>query len=355
MNNIFDSIISGVITIDANGKVLTANAASLTILAHDDPIHKKIDEVFPAMNEKFYETLEQVMDDGEQQFLIEEPVIKPGGQRHWNLIISPLRDADGNIHGLAMVLDDLTEQKRAEAQLAEVRRYVPPALLDSMRGMESLNIEEGQERTITMISCDVRGFTSFSETLQPEELMETINKYLSLASDAINLYEGIVDKYMGDAVTGLFNTQINPQSDHAVRGVRAAMNIIYDLYALHEILPENERLFYGIGVHTDQAFLGNVGGAERKEFSALGDAATISKILEGNAGPGEVIISEATYDLVKDYFECEERVPANTKGRDDLTKVYHVIKRKKGMKTGTLFLDPEFQDLMESSGKNSDD
>jgi len=250
-------------------------------------------------------------------------------------------------------LDDLTDQKKRESQLVEVRRYLPGALVENIRSLEDVNTR-GQERTITMIACDVRGFTTFSERLQPEELMETINKYLSLASDAINLYEGIVDKYMGDAVTGLFNTQLNPQDDHALRAVRSAMSIIYDLYALHEVLPEDRRLFYGIGIHTGPAFLGNVGGADRREFSALGEAANISKILEGNANAGEIIISQATYDIVSDFFECEPREPDKTKGRDDLKVVYKVIKRRKGVQTGQLFVDPELAELLKDLDTNTE-
>ena len=67
-------------------------------------------------------------------------------------------------------------------------------------------------------------------------LMEIINKYLSLAADAISFYKGVVDKFMGDAVTGLFNTQLNPQEDHALLSVRAAMGLMSDLRALHEVL-----------------------------------------------------------------------------------------------------------------------
>ena len=345
MRGIFDSIVNAVITVDTNGMILTVNDAARTILGAEDPVNKNVADAFPEMSDTFYSTLDEVLAGGEQKMLPEEPVLPGKGRRHWNVVISALRDPMGIVHGLVMVLDDQTEQKLGAAQLVEVRRYLPPALIDSVRGMENLDVE-GQERTITMIATDVRGFTSFSELLQPEELMETINKYLSLASDAINLYEGIVDKYMGDAVTGLFNTQINPQEDHAVRAVRAALSIIYDLYALHEVVPEDERLYYGIGIHTGQAFLGNVGGADRKEFSALGEAATISKILESNAGPGEIIISEATYELVKDYFECEERTPTNTKGHDEIQTIYRVLKRKKGARTGALFFDPELAELL---------
>lgn len=351
INNIFESITSGVLTVDDTGMILTCNSAALTIIGAEAAVGSTLDQVMPPLPQFFYDTLSEVFESGTQQLIEVQTYPEAGSPSFWNVVISPLSDAAGNLEGLALVLDDLTEQKMREETLAEVRRYLPLALVENIRSIDDVNVS-GQEREITSISTDVRGFTTFSERLPPEQLMEIINKYLSVASDAINLYEGIVDKYMGDAVTGLFNTQLNPQEDHAVRAVRAAMSIIYDLYALHEILPEDQRLYYGIGVHTGPAFLGNVGSEDRKEFTALGEATTISKILEGNAGPGEVIISPATYEHVKAFFECEERVPdqAKTKGRDDITLVYKVVGRKKGAHTGQLFVDPELAELLKDLG-----
>jgi adenylate cyclase len=348
LENILDSITSGVITVDADGTILTCNAAASGILGIDNSVRvigMPLEDLLPPMDSAFYEALDLALSEGVQQLLEVEPILDQYGLRNWNVIVSALCDAVGGVYGIALVLDDLTEQKTREAQLAELRRYLPLALVENIRSVDDVNVS-GQERIITMISTDVRGFTTFSERLQPERLMEIINKYLSLASDGINLYEGIVDKYMGDAVTGLFNTQLNPQEDHAERAVRAAMSIIYDLYALHEVMPEDQHLFYGIGIHTGPAYLGNVGSADRKEFAAIGEAVTVSKILEGNAGAGEIIISEATYELVKDVFDCEARAPENTKGRSDINRVYKVVKRKKGARTGNLFLDPELAELL---------
>jgi adenylate cyclase len=356
MNNIFDSIISGVVTTDANGNILTANAAARQILDREDFDGQNLRDVVPAMDDQqeVYGILNDVLTKNEQHLLNVEPQLADGRRGYWRLVVSPLRDDEGSGQGLAIVIDDLTEQREREAQLTEVRRYLPLALVENIRSLADVDIK-GQEREITMIATDVRGFTSFSELLQPEELMEIINKYLSLASDAINLYEGIVDKYAGDAVTGLYNTQLNPQPDHAIRAVRAAMSIIYDLYALHEVLPEEQRLYYGIGVHTGPAYLGNVGGTDRKEFSALGEAATISKILEGQAGPGEIIISEATYELIKDQFECEahEPNPDKLKGNTEITKIYKVTKRKRGSSKSAMLLDPELADLMKELGEDT--
>lgn len=348
LENIFDSITSGVITVDVSGIVLTGNSAAAHILGINsggDITGQHLESILPQMDDRFYDAVTRALDEGAQELLELEPVLDDT-THYWNVIVSPLRDGDGGVQGVALVIDDLTEQKTREAQLAELRRYLPLALVENIRSVDDVNVS-GQEREITAIATDVRGFTTFSERLQPEQLMEIINKYLSLASDGINLYEGVVDKYMGDAVTGLFNTQINPQTDHAERAVRAAMSIIYDLYALHEVLPEDQRLYYGIGIHTGSAYLGNVGSQDRKEFAALGEAVTISKILEGNADRGEIIISQATYDLVKDAFECEPRTPEKTKGYDELKTVYKVLRRKKGTTTGKLFIDPELAELLQ--------
>jgi adenylate cyclase len=343
MDNVFDSIANSVITVDADNKIIACNAAGYALLRvqgdnADTILGRDLLSVLPAMGKAFDLTLKQVRADGEQR-LIE---VEPDG-RYWNVLISGLRGVDGMTQGLTLVLDDLTETRKRASQLLELRRYLPGALVDKFRHVDQVNMA-GQERVITAIATDVRGFTSFSEKLAPEKLMEIINRYLSLASDGINLYEGIVDKYMGDAVTGLFNTQLNPQEDHAIRAVRAAMSIIYDLYALHEIMPEDQRLFYGIGIHTGPAYLGNVGSDDRQEFAAMGEASTIAKLLESNANPGEILISPATFAQVEDFFDCEMRQLDKTAIGADTA--YKVLKRKKGVNTSQLFLDPELADLL---------
>lgn len=344
MKNLFTSIGSGVITLDNDSRVMVANDSAKRMLGVDQPEGKTLDELIP-MNDDLATALKRVHIEGAQVHITLEPVLNGSGQRFWNMAISPLRDANNISFGVALVVDDLTEQKQRESQLAEVRRYLPLALVRNIHSVDQFN-NSGQEREITAFSSDVRGFTTFSERLEPEVLMQIINKYLSLASDAINLYEGIVDKYMGDAVTGLFNTHLNPQPDHAERAVQAALQLIYDLHAQHEVMPEDERLFYGIGIHTGPAVLGNAGGTERKEFSALGDAVNISKYLEGNAGPGQVVISGSTYQLVKDTFECElvTELRRPKKGYEHI-EVYRVIKRKKG--ASALMFDAELMELLD--------
>ncbi|GAB1421188.1 hypothetical protein MASR2M15_13350 [Anaerolineales bacterium] len=347
MDNILNSIDDGVLTIDAKNHILVANHAFSVITGFpnsvvDAPLH----QILPNMGEVFYAELERVRHEGIKKMIEVEAVIDGMGKRHWNIVISPLREDGQSAGGLAIVIDDLTEWKAREAQLAEVRRYLPSALVDHVNSMDDIDIG-GQERVITALFADVRGFTTFSENLEPEELMRVINKYLSLASDAINLYEGIVDKYMGDAVTGLWNTQLNPQDDHANRGVQAALQLVLDLYAQHELLPLDQQLYYGIGIHTGPAVLGNLGGESRKEFNALGEATDVCKYLQEQAGPGEIIISSSTYEMVKDTFDCElcTEVVRKKKGYEHIV-FYRVKRRKAGSKSHSMFVDEELLSLL---------
>ncbi len=338
LGNILESIVSGVVTVDKDGQVTTCNQAAAEMLGRESfeveghalsaALPENIDPVL-------LETLHHVQQTGTQEVLQLEPILNGTDQRYWNLVVSPLRDYSGIIQGVAIVLDDLTEIRQHTEQLNQARRYLPAALVNNLRDIDVAGVV-GEERLITAVSTDVRGFTSFSERLEPEELMEIINKYLSLASDAISFYKGVVDKFMGDAVTGLFNTPLNPQDDHAVQAVRSVLGLMSDLHALHEVLPEEQRLFYGAGIHTGFAVLGNVGSPDRKEFAAIGEATELSKVLEGNARAGEVVISAATYAMVKEFFACEAFTPENPKGFD-LPVAYRVLRQTKP--TGPVSLD----------------
>ncbi|MBN8620079.1 MAG: GAF domain-containing protein [Anaerolineae bacterium] len=336
LTSIFSSIAGGVITVNRDDVVTDCNNAGETIIGRtrDTIMGFHIAEILLGMGSEFYESLTRVRENVIAERLTVRPSLD-GVKRYWNVIMSPLRDADGVTQGVVLVIDDQTEIRRRDEQLGIASNYMK-LKLENIRDAAALDMG-GQEREISMLHSDVRGFTTFSEQLEPERLMEIINAYISLASDAINLYDGVVDKYMGDAVTGLFNTQFNPQEDHALRAVRAAMSMKYDLLALHEVLPDEQRLYYGIGVHSGMAVLGNIGGAERKEFGALGDAPDLAKLLQENAERGEVLISAETYALVQDYYECEALEPRKTKGRADFTVMYRVLKHKK--RTGTLNLD----------------
>jgi len=343
--NIFASIASAVITVNGDNYVIVYNDAAEKLTGQENAMGHPLNAVLPAVTEKFYERIETVRESREQM-IWGEKFDDNGVSKYWQVVASPLRGEDQVDNGVALVIDDLTERKEQEEQLRLLGTFVSEALLDNIGSIEELDTSP-TERQITALFADVRGFTSFSEHLEPEELMKVINRYLSVASDAITLFDGVVDKYMGDAVTGLWNTQLNAQEEHALRAVQAAQAIIFDLLALHEVLEPDQQLYFGIGIHTGPSVLGMVGGKGRIEFAALGEAMDDCKFLQESAGPGEIIISAQTYDLIKDYFDCEPMAPLKMKpGFEHYTVVYRVGKRKKSMATSSLFIDDELRDLL---------
>lgn len=343
--NIFASIATGVITVNGDDYVIVYNEAAEKITGSEQAIGQPLKDVLPNVTEKFYEQLVAVREK-QEQVIWAEKFEHDGEDRYWQVVASPLRGESLVDNGLALVIDDLTDRKKQEQQLEQLGTYVSDAVLANISSISAIDMSP-TERVISTLFADVRGFTSFSENLEPEDLMQIINRYLSVASDGITLFEGIVDKYMGDAVTGLWNTQLNQQSDHARLAVQAAQAIIFDLYALHEVLEPDQQLYFGIGIHTGPAVLGNVGGERRVEFAALGEAMDDCKFLQESAGPGEIIISPQTYELVKDHFDAEPMAPTKMKpGFEHYTTIYKVGKRKKTSQTTSLFIDDELRDLL---------
>jgi adenylate cyclase len=330
MDNVLASIASGVITTNNDGIIITYNQAAERILGihYADAVNQPLHGVLPNVFEGFDSLLQTVRQEDRQQVIEIEPVLPERGPVNLSLRFTPLKDAQGMTYGMTLVVDDLTEIKKRDATLNVVRTYLPPSLVRNIQSIDNLGLG-GDEREISVIFADVRGFTTFSEQLDPEQLMTVISQYLTVSSDAIELYDGIIDKYMGDAVVGLFNTQLNPQEDHAVRAVRAALSMAYDVRALHEVLPPEQRLFYGIGVDTGMAMLGNVGSPSRKEFTAIGLPFNFAKLLQENALAGEIIISQNTYDLVKAVFVTEPLEPRKVKGYGDFRVMYRVTGVKK--------------------------
>jgi len=321
-----------VITTDNDDMIVLYNEAAERILGvpYENAIGHHLQDVLPDVFKGFDDVLAAVWKENRPQVISIEPVLPGRGAVNLNFKLTPLKDDRDITYGMALVVDDLTEIKKRDATLNVVRTYLPPSLVRNIQSIDSLGLS-GDEREISVIFADVRGFTTFSEQLDPEQLMTVISQYLTVSSDAIQLYDGIIDKYMGDAVVGLFNTQLNPQEDHAVRAVRAALSMAYDVRALHEILPPEQRLFYGIGVDSGTALLGNVGSPSRKEFTAIGRPFNFAKLLQENAAAGEIIISETTYELVRDLFEAEPLEPRKIKDHADFHVMYRVtdIKRRR--------------------------
>ncbi|MCL2227588.1 MAG: adenylate/guanylate cyclase domain-containing protein [Oscillospiraceae bacterium] len=203
-----------------------------------------------------------------------------------------------------LVLGMLSAQYEKQQIRGIFGRFVAPEVVNEIIN-GNLDIQlGGVVKDVSALFVDIRGFTAFSETNPPERVVEIINRYLALTSSAIQKNSGTIDKYIGDATMALFNAP-NDVPNHALCAVKAAWAIKQDSAALQkEVLAQyGVDLQFGIGVNTGSAVVGNMGSDFRMDYTAIGDSINTAARLEASAGKGQIIISNSTYNLVKQYVE----------------------------------------------------
>lgn len=332
--NVFTSIGSGVITTDSDLIITTYNRAAADILKYkqDKALGNSIKALFPRINIDLTQYLEKTLTEGQNTLLETEFESPKHGHQALGLKLSPLK-AQQKIQGVAIVVDDLTNQRQDEEALQLMRRYLSAEMVDNIETIATIDLG-GERREITCMFVDVRPLSSFPAGLSPQQIMEMLNAHLTVASDCIQAQNGVVDKFMGHEVMALFNSQLNPQRHHAQLAVEAALAIrdaFIAMYAQNGESPNPH--YYRVGIHTGIATLGNVGSLNRRDFTALGDTINLAKRLEENTTGGQIILSEDSLQHLKQApnalaaLRLEECAPIQVKGRQQQTLIYEVFRK----------------------------
>ena len=325
MDNIFASIASGVITADIQNQITLTNRAAETILgyASSDIIGHLLNEALASVSQELEPHLTEVRETDKAIVDLEIRHLSPTrGNVDWRFNLSPLKDAGQKTQGVAIVLDDLTERKKLEAQRKLFERMVSPAVIEQL---DPNSLQLGGKRTdITALFADIRGFTSFSENVEPEQLVKTLNRYLAAMADAVLAQEGTVDKFMGDAIMAWFNAPI-PQPDHTLRAVKTALIIRESIENLYKELPADAHLAFGVGIHYGDAVLGLIGTEKRLEYTAISDSVNTAKRIQENSAKNQILISRAAYERVKDDIKVKPHAEMPVKGKSYPLEVFEVL------------------------------
>jgi len=204
-------------------------------------------------------------------------------------------------------------------------RFVAPEVVNElMTGGVDIQLG-GVEKDITVLFVDIRGFTAFSEANPAEKVVSMVNRYLALTSKSIQNNGGTIDKYIGDATMAVFNAP-NELPDHAMKAVKAAWEMkMGSLELQDEIIRDyGVDLQFGVGINTGHAVVGNMGSDFRMDYTAIGDTVNTAARLEGSAEKGQIIISDASYQLVKDRIDATDKGILNVKNKQVGIQIYEV-------------------------------
>lgn len=182
------------------------------------------------------------------------------------------------------------------------KRYVAPEIVGELlkEGTDALGLG-GKLCDIAVLFVDIRGFTTMSEVLTPQEVVSILNRYLSLTTDCIMKNQGTLDKFVGDCTMAIWNAPI-AQEDYVMKACRAALDMVEGSKALSQELLDRfgRTVSFGIGVHCGSAVVGNIGAEMRMDFTAIGDTVNTSARLEANAPAGKIYISREVVDRLGD-------------------------------------------------------
>ena len=203
-------------------------------------------------------------------------------------------------------------------------KYVGAEVLDMILANPETQWLKGTRNEATILFGDVRGFTSYATEKAPEMVVEALNEYLEIATSVITKYGGYIDKFIGDAVLGVFGVPVFRQ-DHVERAVRAALHLQEELRK--KALHGNQLLAaVGISIHTGVVVAGNVGSQSKMEYTVIGDSVNLAARLNGLANAGDVIISRQVKDHLKDLIDTQPLGPQLIKGKSEPVEAYKLIR-----------------------------
>jgi adenylate cyclase len=225
----------------------------------------------------------------------------------------------------------LTEERERKKIRGAFSHYVSSTVVNEvLKNPDKLKLG-GDMKELTVLFSDIRGFTTISESMNPEQVHRLINEYLTAMTNIVFKHGGTLDKYMGDAIMAIYGAPVD-QPDHAQMACRTALDMLEILKELNANWAREGKpvLDIGIGINTGMMMVGNMGSEQRFEYTVLGDAVNLGSRLEG-ANKNyltHILISEFTHEKVQDEFLCMEMDSVRVKGKTRPVRIYQLVGHK---------------------------
>jgi adenylate cyclase len=205
-------------------------------------------------------------------------------------------------------------------------RYVDRKVAEELMSRPEALRLGGEKRTVTIMMSDLRNFTAVSEKLQPEAVIKMLNRYFARMIEVIERYRGIIVDFYGDSILVFFN---GLEADIEARSLDALRCALEMQQEFEKFVAENVRqglpvLAMGIGIHTGEVIVGNIGTESRAKYGIVGSDVNLTDRIQAAAGGGKIVVSERTYDAISDFLKVSLEFKARLKGVEEIQQLYEI-------------------------------
>ncbi|SRR5579883_3476323 len=334
--DILRSLTNGVISTDKNGTIIAANesAKKLLGLSDDDTIEgRSVSDLIKLEKgdfQKWFAMGLEAKDDKSRQQYYPDQTLQPfkGEEQHSiNLSVNTIADAndEARVLGALVVMEDISDEKRLKSTMY---RYMTQELAEQLLENPDAAKMGGDRKDVTVLFSDIRSYTTLTESLEAEAVVDMLNKYFESMVDAVFQHKGTLDKYIGDAIMAVFGSPL-PLDDHAWMAVQTAIEMRrrLELFNADRIAHGQQPIKIGIGINSDSVISGNIGSSKRMEFTAIGDGVNLGSRLESASKQygTDIVISENTYKPCADRIWTRELDYIRVKGKNRPVAVYELV------------------------------
>ncbi len=321
-----ESMSNAVLTLDEGGNIATCNTAGLKILqvTASQILHRPAADFFSGANDWILARLKQVEDSAMVDVLMDAELQVGDDKVSANVTLLPLLNMDKKRLGSMLLIEDISSEKRMKSTMS---RYMDPGIADRLvaSGAELLG---GQSVMATVLFSDIRGFTTISEQLGPQGTVALLNEYFTLMVDCISHEEGMLDKFIGDAIMAAFGIPVG-HDDDADRAVRASIAMVRDLarWNVPRVAAGKLSVDMGIGLNTDMVVSGNIGSKKRMDYTIIGDGVNLASRLESACKQygAHILVSQFTMAQLRGTYRTRELDLVVVKGKTQPVAIFEVL------------------------------
>ena len=335
LENVLQSLSNGVLTIDPQGRVASANAAAARILDlqpgasvdEGEAVGRGAAELLGAVHGDLTGHVERVRQSGVAYLAYDLDCATLRGKRvSLNVNVVPLRGRQGQHEGVVVVLEDITQETRVKGSLS---RVMAKEVVERMLSGDADMALGGVRQDVTVLFSDIRAYTTLTEGADAHEVVEMLNEYFTYMVDCVFDNSGILDKFIGDAIMAVFGAPFSKPEEDPVNAVMAALDMRRQLAVYNEQRRQRGRraIETGIGISSGEVVCGYIGSEKRMEYTVIGDGVNLASRLEGATKQygAPVMISEFTRERLGGRFLTREVDTMRVKGKKKPVQVFEVL------------------------------